>query len=100
MRTIDPAVSVVAKPAVPVAADDAQTRSAAAPGAREPTPAPNPNPIAAATPIGPATASEACGSRLFIALAVCMDRECERPQFRDSPECVRVLNVKRQRAER
>ena len=49
---------------------------------------------------GPATAREACGSRQFIALAVCMDRECERPQYRDTQECVPILNTKRQRSER
>jgi len=53
-------------------------------------------PVAAA-PAGPATAREMCGSRLFIALAICMDRECEQPRFRDHPECVRVLEVKRKR---
>ena len=50
--------------------------------------------------VGPATAREACGDRRFIALALCVDRECERPRFRDTPECVRVLEVKRRRAER
>jgi len=54
----------------------------------------------AAVSSGPASAREACGDRRFIALAVCVDRECERPRFRDTPECVRVLEVKRRRAER
>ena len=49
---------------------------------------------------GPATAREACGDRRFIALAICIDRECERPRFRESAECVRVLEVKQRRAER
>ena len=53
-----------------------------------------------AAPRGPATAREACGDRRFIALAICIDRECERPRFRESPECVRVLEVKQRRAER
>ncbi|MEO8807943.1 MAG: serine/threonine-protein kinase [Burkholderiaceae bacterium] len=53
-------------------------------------------PVAAA-PTGAATAREMCGSRLFIALAICMDRECEQPRYRDHPECVRVLEVKRKR---
>jgi serine/threonine protein kinase len=51
----------------------------------------------AAVPAGPATAREKCGSRLFIALAVCMDRECELPRYRDHPECVQVLEMKRKR---
>ena len=53
-----------------------------------------------AAPRGPATAREACGDRRFIALAICIDRECERPRFRASAECVRVLEVKQRRAER
>ncbi|HKX39648.1 MAG TPA: hypothetical protein VJO99_00705, partial [Burkholderiaceae bacterium] len=48
-------------------------------------------------PSGPRTAAEACGRRVFIALAICMDRECERPAFRDHPDCKRVLELKRQR---
>ena len=62
--------------------------------------APAPRVAAAPAPSGPLSAREACGNRVFISLAICMDRECEQPQFRDNPECVRVLNVKRQRAER
>ena len=45
----------------------------------------------------PTTAREVCGNRLFIALAVCIDRECEQPRFRGHPECVRVLEMKRRR---
>ena len=59
-----------------------------------------PNRPESAAPRGPATAREACGDRRFIALVVCIDRECERPRFRESPECVRVLEVKQRRAER
>ena len=50
-----------------------------------------------AAPTDAATAREVCGSRLFIALAVCMDRECEQPRYRDHPECVKVLEMKRRR---
>ena len=80
------------------AADDAPARSSNGGGAREPTPATRAAAVPA--PSGPLTAREACGNRVFIALAICMDRECEQPQFRDNPECVRILNVKRQRDER
>ena len=48
-------------------------------------------------PAEPATAREACGNRSFIALAVCIDRECEQPRYRDHPECQRVLAMKRKR---
>ena len=86
-------MSANTRPAVPrPAPDDAPARSSEGGGARESTFGPAPS--------GPLSAREACGNRVFIALAICMDRECEQPQFRDNPECVRVLNVKRQRAER
>ena len=47
----------------------------------------------------PASAREACGKRVFIALWSCMDRECERPRFRDQPECVKVLETKQRRGQ-
>ena len=47
----------------------------------------------------PATARQACGKRVFIALWSCMDRECERPRYREQPECVKVLETKRQRGQ-
>ncbi len=59
-------------------------------------PAATPAPVAAAL-AGPASAREECGSRQFLALAICMDRECEKPPYRDQPECVKVLEVKRKR---
>ena len=91
--------AATARAAVPLpTADDELARSGNAGASRESAPAPRA--LAAPAPSGPLTAREACGSRVFIALAICMDRECEQPQFRDNPECVRVLNVKRQRAER
>ena len=55
------------------------------------------NPVQAKAP---ASARTACGDRSFIALAVCLDRECERPRFREAAECQRVLEVKRRRVER
>ena len=88
-----------ARAAAPAAvADDAHARSATEGSPHDASPASRPATATAA--IGPSTAREACGSRQFIALAVCMDRECEQPQFRDSPECVRLLNFKRGRGER
>lgn len=71
----------------------------------KPVPATQRDPIAVAAPVpaaptAPASAREACGDRLFIALAVCMDRECEQPRFRDQPECVKVLEMKRRREQR
>ncbi len=76
--------------------------SRAAEGRGRPVPAMQRDPVVVAAPVpaaatGPATAREVCGTRLFIALAVCMDRECEQPRYRDHPECVRVLETKRKR---
>ena len=82
-------------------ADAAASRPADARTGR-PVPVAQREPVVAAVPVaaaptGPTTAREVCGSRLFIALAVCMDRECEQPRYRDHPECVRVLEVKHKR---
>jgi len=66
--------------------DSAATRNAAAP------------PAAVEAP--PATAREACGKRVFIALAICMDEKCEEAKFRSTPECVGILARKRQRENR
>ena len=46
---------------------------------------------------GPTSAREACGGRGFFARTACMDRECEKPLFRDSAECSRILAMKRGR---
>ncbi len=62
-----------------------------------PTTVASPTPVAAR---GPASAREACGRRVFIALAVCMDERCEEPRFRNSQECVKILEVKRTRESR
>jgi len=49
------------------------------------------------TGAAPSSAREACGSRVFIAMALCMERECENPRFRDQPECARMMEIKRNR---
>ena len=54
----------------------------------------------AAVERGPANARAACGDRSFFSMAVCLDRECERPRFRHGAECVKVLEVKRRRTDR
>ena len=80
---------------------DAASKAAADARGR-PVPAVQRDPVVVAAPVeaapaGPTTAREKCGSRLFIALALCMDRECEQPRFREHPECVKVLDLKRRR---
>ena len=89
-REDEPAANTYASPN---AADD--TRQRAAQATREPNVATRPVPTFTAS--GPRTASELCGRRVFLALAICMDRECERPIFRDQPDCKKVIETKRQR---
>jgi hypothetical protein len=63
-------------------------------------PAPPPD-TAAATPgmIDPhaRSARESCGKRVFVALAICMDQRCEDPRWRNTEECIPILQRKRQR---
>jgi hypothetical protein len=66
-------------------------------GTVAPRPANRTRPVVVA---GPSSARAACGAHSFIAFAICVDRECERARFRDSPDCVRILEDKRRRAER
>jgi serine/threonine protein kinase len=66
-------------------------------------PAPIPVPVARAPQSSdnqPASAREACGKRVFIALAICIDERCEEPRFRNTDECVAVLARKRERENR
>ena len=44
-----------------------------------------------------ATAREACGKRVFIALAVCIEEKCEEPRFRQTQECIGILARKASR---
>jgi non-specific serine/threonine protein kinase len=56
-----------------------------------------PAPAAAA---GPASPREACGTRVFIALAMCMDKQCESPQFRSHPQCTQWRAEQKEMRER
>ncbi len=58
---------------------------------------PSPRPLPSAMAAMPATAREACGSRVFIAMAMCMERECELPRYRNQAECVRIADARRRR---
>jgi serine/threonine protein kinase len=40
---------------------------------------------------GPATPREACGARVFMALALCMEEQCETPRFKAHTQCKKVL---------
>ncbi|MFG6486462.1 serine/threonine protein kinase [Roseateles sp. BYS78W] len=65
-----------------------------------------PEPVASAVPVAaasaastqePRTAAEACGRRVLLARAWCIDRQCEKPQFRNDPECVKLREIREQR---
>jgi len=47
--------------------------------------------------VGPSSAREACGRRVFISLAICMDEKCEEARFRSTPECIGILARKQSR---
>ena len=73
------------------------------PGLSQPAAAPPP-PIARpieqpAIPAGPSSPREACGSRIFIALALCMSEQCNAPQFHNHPQCVQLREQNRRREE-
>jgi hypothetical protein len=40
-----------------------------------------------------ASPREACGHRVFIAMAICMEEQCERPRFKTHPQCERVREI-------
>jgi serine/threonine protein kinase len=82
-RAVDPA-----PPAEP------RVRPAVQP-AHEPAAPPPAAPAAVAAE--PATAREACGRRVLIALALCMERECQNARYRDQPECVKIFEARRRR---
>ncbi|MFN4116284.1 MAG: protein kinase domain-containing protein [Inhella sp.] len=74
--------------------------------AQEPTPAPlqQPAPQASLPPAvagqeapGAADPRAACGSRVFIALTMCIDRKCKEPAHALHPECVRLREIREQR---
>jgi len=56
-------------------------------------------PTPPAVPAGPSSPKEACGSRVFIALAMCLNEQCESPRFRGHPQCVQLREEQRRREE-
>jgi hypothetical protein len=70
----------------------AQTPGKVPLGARLPGDAP-----LGAVPRGPATARDACGSRVLVALWNCMQRECRKARYAQQPECAKINEERRQR---
>lgn len=80
--------------------------SAAVIVAQEPAPPPLQQPAAQASlpravvaqeAPGAADPKAACGSRVFIALTMCVDRKCREPAHAQHPECVRLREIREQR---
>jgi hypothetical protein len=68
----------------------------AAPVAQEQPVAVAPAPPPAAPAVqndGPATPKQACGGRVFLALALCMEEQCERPRYKSHPQCRKVHDL-------
>ncbi|MCY4755261.1 serine/threonine protein kinase [Pelomonas aquatica] len=70
----EPVAASPAATARPGSAATAGASAAADPEARSPT--------------------EACGRRVLLALAWCIDRQCERPVFQNHPECVKLREIR------
>lgn len=50
-----------------------------------------------AAPRGAATAREACGNRVLVALWSCMQRECRKPRYARQPDCIEINDERRAR---
>ncbi len=48
----------------------------------------------------PTSARDACGKRVFIALALCMEEKCDEARYRSTAECVSIMDRKRARENR
>ena len=53
-----------------------------------------------ATQAQPTSARDACGKRVFIALALCMEEKCDEARYRGTAECIPILDRKRARENR
>ena len=83
----------------PVAMAAPPERGQVQPPVAQPLPAPAPAAASAANADAaePRNAREACGKRVLVALWQCMERECEKPRYRNQAQCVETLNNKRAR---
>jgi len=63
------------------------------PAVHVPPAAAAPSAVAAPPPTPPQTPRQACGSRVFVALYRCMQRQCERPAMVAHPECVEWRHI-------
>jgi serine/threonine protein kinase len=54
-------------------------------------------PAVSQEPAGTADPREACGSRVFIAMTICIDRKCREPAHAQHPQCVQLREIREQR---
>ncbi|NRF67979.1 serine/threonine protein kinase [Aquincola sp. S2] len=85
------------RPPAPAPATESSTGRVATPARPDPTPSPPPPARSEAPAPAPTAAArdprESCGSRMLIALHLCLVRECAKPAFQDHPECVQVRAI-------
>jgi hypothetical protein len=78
---------------------------------QKPAPVPQEAPVhapAAPAPVQPAPAvvaepaspKEACGKRIFLAMAFCMQSQCDKPQFTNHAQCVQMRQEQKDNQER
>ena len=86
----------------PVPAAGAASSAAAPPPAERTQAAAVPPPLPASVAVTaeshqPASPSEACGKRVFLARALCLDEQCATPRFHGHAECVALREAREQR---
>jgi hypothetical protein len=57
-------------------------------------------PPAPAAPAGPSSPQEACGKRVFLALALCLQEQCQTPQFSNHAQCVQMRQQQKESQQR
>jgi hypothetical protein len=62
--------------------------------------APKPTPVAPVAEVGPSSPKEACGARVFLAMAFCMQDQCQTPKFTNHPQCVEMRQDQKDSQER
>jgi len=87
----DPAPAAASSPTAPAPAPVERTPPVAA---YTPGPASAPAPADTHLPVSP---SEACGKRVFLARALCLDEQCATPRFHGHAECVALREAREQR---
>lgn len=95
-RSVAAASRPVPRPALPPAVVTERLPATAPAAEHRPAPASpapaGPTPVSAAAPPpapAPAAAGPQCGKRMLVALSLCMERECARPELHQHADCVK-----------